>query len=251
MRIANRPFRPTLAGTLAVLALLPVLLSLGFWQLRRADEKRTIIDQFAGGATTTQLLTAANVTELPYLQHVMIQGKFDSARQVLLDNMPSSRDAAGFGKPGFRVLTPLLIDGGQWVLVDRGWVPLGRTRAELPDVTVSGADRSVRGRLAELPRAGIRMQGEPSPQTWPRVLNFPTLPELKALYNAEILPRIVLLDDTEPDGFKRDWSTRYSIGEFGPDKHIGYAVQWFGLSLALLVIYFVIALRTPDKADAP
>ena len=251
MRIANRPFKPTLAGTLAVLALLPILMSLGFWQLRRADEKRTIIDQFAGGASTTQLLTVANATELPYLQHVMVQGRFDSTRQVLLDNMPSSRDVSGFGKPGFRVLTPLAIEGGQLVLVDRGWVPLGRTRADLPDVAVSDALRTVHGRLAELPRAGIRMQGEPAPQTWPRVLNFPTLPELQALYDKTLGPRIVLLDDTEADGFKRDWSSRYSIGEFGPDKHIGYAVQWFGLSLALLVIYFAIALRTSDKSAAP
>src|SRR5262249_10885086 len=160
-----------------------------------------------------------------------LNGQFDGARQVLLDNIPASKDAAGFSKPGFRVLTPLLIEGQNIVLVDRGWIPLGRTRDELPDLSVAGEPRSLRGRIAELPRAGFRMQGGPPKATWPRVLNFPTLDELRALYGATLLPRIVLLDPAEPDGYKRDWSSRYSIGEFGPSKHVGYAVQWFGLAL--------------------
>ncbi len=246
MRIAHRQFRPTLAGTLATLALLPVLLSLGFWQLRRADEKRTVIAQFAGGAVSTRNLTASNAAELPLLQHVSIQGRYDSSRQVLLDNMPASKDASGFGRPGYRVLTPLLMDAGQRVLIDRGWVPLGSTRDVLPNIAVDGQLRTVQGRLAELPRPGIRMQGAPAKASWPRVLNFPTLPELQSLYGAALLPRIVLLDEGDADGFRRDWSARYSVGEFGPDKHIGYAVQWFGLALALVTIYVVLALRQPS-----
>jgi len=250
MRIANRQFKPTLAGTLATLALLPLLISLGFWQLRRADEKRTVIEQFAGGAAVTQTLNFANATELALLQHVMVEGRFDGARQVLLDNMPASKDAAGFGRPGYRVLTPLLIHDKELVLVDRGWVPLGQTREHLPDIQVDNRLRAVRGRLAELPRAGIRLQGAPAKASWPRVLNFPTLPQLQALFDETIVPRIVLLDEQEPDGFRRDWSARYSVNEFGPDKHIGYAVQWFGMALALVVIYFVVGLVRPTASSA-
>jgi surfeit locus 1 family protein len=75
------------------------------------------------------------------------------------------------------------------------------------------------------------------------VLNFPTLQELQSLYGTTLLPRMVLLDESEPDGFVRDWTARYSVTEFGPEKHIGYAVQWFGMALALLVIYIVLGLR--------
>ncbi len=250
MRIATHRFKPTLAGTLAVLVLLPLLLRLGFWQLDRADEKRTVIAQFAGGASTTENLSATNATELSLLQHVKVHGRFDSARQVLLDNMPASKDAAGFGRPGYRVLTPLLIDERQLVLIDRGWVPLGRTREELPDIQVEDGARTVHGRLAELPRAGFRMKGAPEKQSWPRVLNFPTLQELQAIYGTTVLPRIVLLDENEPDGFRRDWSARYSVSEFGPEKHIGYAVQWFGLALALLVIYVIVGIKRSSSASA-
>jgi surfeit locus 1 family protein len=242
MRLGDRPFKPTLAGTFATLVLLPVLISLGFWQLRRSEEKRVIIDQFAGGAVITESLSTENIAQLPLLQHVVVEGRFDSQKQILLDNMPASKDAAGFSKPGYRVLTPLQIDR-HIVLIDRGWVPLGATRAELPNVQVTDRMRTIHGRLADLPRAGIRLSGEPAPQTWPRVLNFPTLAELQALYGETLLPRIVLLDPQDADGFRRDWSNRYSVGEFGPDKHIGYAVQWFGLAFALLVIYIVVGFK--------
>ena len=85
MRIANRPFKPTLIGSLATAVMLVLLVNLGFWQLRRAEQKRVIIGQFSGGATTTELLSASNVSELPLLQHVAIDGHFDTARQVLLE----------------------------------------------------------------------------------------------------------------------------------------------------------------------
>jgi surfeit locus 1 family protein len=248
MRIANRPFKPTLIGTLATAVMLVLLVNLGFWQLRRAEQKRVIIEQFSGGATTTELLSANNVAELPLLQHVTIDGRFDTAHQVLLDNMPASKDAAGFGKPGFRVLTPLISDQ-HIVLVDRGWIPLGRTREDLPDLQVPIDSRTVHGRLADLPRPGIRLQGNAPSESWPRVMNFPTLPELQNIFGPTLLPRIVLLDENEPNGFRRDWSARYSVMEFGPEKHIGYAVQWFGLALALVGIYIVVGLKPANKSN--
>jgi surfeit locus 1 family protein len=249
MRIANRSFKPTVIGSLVTVAMVALLLSLGFWQLRRAEEKRTVLDRFSLGATTTELLSANNAAALPLLQQVTIDGRFDSTRQVLLDNMPAPKNSGGIGKPGYRVLTPLLCDG-YIVLVDRGWVPLGATRAILPDMQVTSYLRTLRGRLAELPRAGMRLQGAPQTESWPRVLNFPTLQDLQALYGVTLLPRIVLLDENEPDGFRRDWSARYSVNEFGPDKHIGYAVQWFGLALALVVIYIVVGFK-PTSTTQP
>ena len=80
-------------------------------------------------------------------------------------------------------------------------------------------------------------------------MNFPTLPELQTIFGATLLPRIVLLDESEPDGFRRDWSAHYSVTEFGPEKHIGYAVQWFGLALALIAIYIVVGLKQANNSD--
>jgi surfeit locus 1 family protein len=245
-RLKQYRFNPTLAGTVATLVLLPVLLSLGFWQLRRADEKHALIAQYDIGATTTQQLNADNAGNLPLLQNVVVYGRYDASRQILLDNMPSSKNAANRTRPGYHVLTPLMLNERDIVLIDRGWVPLGPSRDALPniamsDTALSGAI-SVRGRIAELPRAGMHLPTT-NATSWPRVLNFPTLQELRALYGDGLMPRMVLLDANEPHGFERDWSTRYSVGEFGPEKHFGYAVQWFGLAATLVIIYLSIGLR--------
>jgi surfeit locus 1 family protein len=239
-------FKPNVAGTVATLVLLPLLLNLGFWQLRRADDKHALIAQYDSGASTTQQLGADNVATLSLLQNVVVYGRYDASKQILLDNMPSSKNAANRTRPGYHVLTPLMLNERDIVLVNRGWVPLGQSREILPNIEISNAalnsDISVRGRIAELPRAGMHMPTTTA-TTWPRVLNFPTLAELRALYGDGLMPRIVLLDANEPNGFERDWSTRYSVGEFGPEKHIGYAVQWFGLAATLFIIYLVTGLR--------
>lgn len=246
MRIAHREFKPSLTGTVLTLLLLPALVSLGFWQLRRADEKRALIEQYETGANTVQLLNAATEPKLPLLQEITTHGVYDSARQVLLDNMPSPKRTAGAG-PGYEILTPLQLDDGSILLVNRGWVPLGRTRAELPTIAVESNARSLRGRLVELQRPGFRM-GSPDPQnSWPKVLNYPAVDDLRKLYGSKLLERVVLLDVNEPDGFERDWSARMTFGEFGPDRHVAYAIQWFGLAFTLVVVYGVVSLKRPEN----
>jgi surfeit locus 1 family protein len=248
MRIANREFKPKLAGTLAALALLSFLISLGFWQLRRADEKRALIEQFASGASNAQLLSRATIDHLPRLQEVVAHGTYDGAHQVLLDNMPAPAHAAGaVAGVGFEVLTPLQLDDGSIALVNRGWVPLGRTRSELPNIQVDADSRSTRGRLAELQKPGLRMANVDTSTSWPRVLNYPSLEELRELYGERLLARIVLLDPDEPNGFAREWSARFTFEEFGPERHIGYAVQWFAFAAALIVIYFATSLKRPEN----
>lgn len=255
MRLSHRQFKPSLAGTLATVAMIPILMSLGFWQLRRADEKQALIDRMQTGATTTQIVSASNVEQLPLLQQVMAHGHYDGARQILLDNMWSTKNAQVDGKPvgvqpGVHVLTPLMTDDGHILLVNRGWQPFGRTRADLPNVAIAGDDRTVRGRISSIPEPGLRVSDNANvPAAWPKLMNYPRPVELSAIYGARLLPRILLLDSAEPDGFERDWSSRYNFNEFGPDRHVGYAVQWFGLAFALAVIYVVVSLKPKSDSE--
>jgi surfeit locus 1 family protein len=245
MYFANRRFRPKLVPSLIVLALVPGLMSLGFWQLRRAEEKRVLMAQFTMGAITAQDLTASNIKDLPPLQTVIVRGRYDSAHQVLLDNMPEQSTSQGT-LTGYHVLTPLVADGGHITLIDRGWLPLGATRAQLPVVDVAEQSRVIRGRLTDLPRAGIPLGNSTSNDVWPKVMNFPTYDELRSLFGEQLLSKMVLLDPAEPDGLQRNWSKRYSFGEFGPERHIAYAVQWFGLAATLAVLYLVSQFRKPS-----
>lgn len=244
VRIGNRVFAPRPWAVLATAIALAAFVSLGYWQLGRAREKQALIESFIAGNQTTVDATGLGFDELARYQHVRLRGTYDATRQILLDNMPSTRT----GRPGFRVLTPLeRADGKGWLLVDRGWVPLGATREALPDVSVEAGERLVMGRLDRLPIPGVRLGAATAPgaQGWPRVMNFPVQGDVEAALGTEVESRIVLLDPDLPGGYEREW--RPSLG-FGPERHLGYAIQWFAAALAAAVIFMALSLRRVDPA---
>ena len=80
---------------------------------------------------------------------------------------------------------------------------------------------------------------------WPRVLNFPRQADLEAVLGAPVEARILLLDPDLPDGYERAW--RPALG-FGPERHLGYAIQWFAFAVVLLVIFVALSFESvaPD-----
>jgi surfeit locus 1 family protein len=150
------------------------------------------------------------------------------------------------GRPGYRVLTPLQLEGGAWVLVDRGWIAPGATRAQLPDVNVDGSARSLIGRLDNAPQPGIRMGDETQTgEGWPRVLHYPTHAQLERVLERPLAQRIVVLAADQPDGYER---ASRPLVHVDPSRHIGYAVQWFAFALAAVVIYVLISRRPKDSS---
>lgn len=236
----GRRFAPSRIATLLALVGVVSVGHLGVWQLDRAAEKRAILEQVSAGATTIRPLTSSD-TEVARYQAVRASGRYDPARQILLDNMPSPR-----GMPGYRVLTPFELSGGGWILVDRGWLPMGRTRTELPAIDVDASERSIVGRIDDVPRPGLRLASAPSPAGWPKVMNYPEHAELERVLERPLAPRIVRLDPAERDGFERTFEMR---PDFGPNRHIAYAVQWFALAAAILVIYVLVNLKSKQPDD--
>jgi surfeit locus 1 family protein len=240
-RIGNRVFAPRGWGIAVTALLLAAFVSLGYWQIGRYRDKQAMVESFATGSETSVELAAQRVAELPRYQHVRVRGTYDPTRQLLLDNMPSAA-----GRPGYRVLTPLRRPGSDVLLmVDRGWVPLGATREDLPDVSVPSNEREVSGKLDELPAPGLRLGDAAAPDAtnWPRVLNFPTRRELETVLGTPVEPRLLLLDAGAADGFEREWRPAMS---FGPERHLGYAIQWFALALTLTVIFVALSLRRDE-----
>lgn len=232
IKIGSRIFAPRLFTTLLTVVVAALLIALGRWQLHRADEKRALFEAFAAGTDTT-LPIDASTGKLPRYQHLEAAGHYDQARQILIDNMIES------GRAGYFVITPFALAGGGWVLVNRGWVPLGESRAERPAIGVGGGERRLRGRANDLPRPGIRMGPTAvlSPP-YPVVADYPTLGQIQGLLKETAWSRsaeMVMLDAGEADGYVRNWAAP----GFPPMRHIAYAVQWFGLALTLLVIYVV------------
>ena len=244
IKLGSRIFSPTAFTTLLTIALIALLISLGRWQLRRADEKRVLFDSFAAGSDAT-LQIDLGTPHLRRYQHVEAGGRYDQTRQVLIDNMMNGERA------GYFVITPFALSGGGWLLVNRGWVPLGASRAERPAIPVGGDARRVRGRADNMPSPGIQMGIKaPLAPPYPVVAGFPSRDDIARLLGETSWTSaadLVLLDAGEPDGYVRNWSAP----GFPPMRHIAYAVQWFALALTLAVIYIVVNLRRDPQGRGP
>ena len=237
IKIGSRIFAPRVFTTLLTIAMIALLMSLGRWQLHRADEKRVLFDSFAAGSDAARSIDLATPPVRRY-QHVSANGHYDQDRQVLIDNMVNAERA------GYFVITPFALTGGGWLLVNRGWVPLGASRAARPAIAVAGDTRTVRGRADHMPSPGIQMGTKAVlAPPYPVVASFPSRAEIAQLLRESswtAATDLVLLDPAEPDGYVRNWSPP----GFPPLRHIGYAVQWFALALTLAAIYVVTNLRS-------
>jgi surfeit locus 1 family protein len=227
---------------MTVLALAGVLLfvQLGRWQWHRAAEKTALAAAFAAGTSSPAMaLGTRSTASLPRYTQVIATGRYDPAHQFLLDNMSEG------GQVGYEVLTPLQLEDGRWLLVNRGWVALPEGRRErLPDLAIAEPDAvQLRGRLDVLPVTGLASgQAPPSTdQSWPKRTSFPTAEQLGAALGAKVEPRQLLLAAGEPQGFRRNW--RSASDGFGPERHLSYAVQWWGFAALTVFLYVLLNLE--------
>ena len=238
-RLGNRRFKPGVWPTLVTLALVTLTCSLGSWQLDRAEEKAALYASFEAGIRDQGALPVDQLEpgSRPFTP-VTAYGRFDSQHQVLLDAMMHE------GRTGYQVLTPLLRDGQPAVLVNRGWIEAESNRGILPMLDVAEMERRVTGLAGHLPEPAMRLgRADPAASDWPRVALYPTREQVEEMLGYSVLDTLVYLDADEPDGFLRDWRPQL----LSPEKHLGYAMQWFAMALALVVIYVVVNLRRPEE----
>ncbi|MGI9329400.1 MAG: SURF1 family protein [Gammaproteobacteria bacterium] len=229
-------FRPPLWATLLTLGACALFAWAGFWQLDRQGQKMALFAAFDKGSEAKSIvgpIADEAATQLRY-QTVVLSGRYDVSRQILLDNI--SRD----GRAGYEVLTPLLTEDIA-VLVNRGWIPAAARRDELPQVSINDEPRRIRGRLDKLPRPGLRLAGElpAADAPWPRRLLYPVAGDIEAQLGYPVTDYQVLLNPDATDGYRRDWQPKVS----GPDTHLGYAVQWFAFAFTAVVIYVLLNLK--------
>ncbi|TVQ45932.1 MAG: SURF1 family protein [Gammaproteobacteria bacterium] len=226
---ASRP--PSWATAATVLGLM-AFLALGYWQLQRAEEKRSILaDAERGREETLTALPAADLPEpLWRYRTVVLTGRYEAGRQILLDNMTQD------GQVGYQVLTPFWPDGGGMVLVNRGWLAAEGPRGELPVLEIDETRRELVGQLNRLPRPGLRLGGnDPGApgDPWPRRFLYPEHVTLAAAFGEPLADLQVQLAPDQPGGYSRRWE----VVNMPPERHLGYAVQWFAFAAVLLVIY--------------
>jgi surfeit locus 1 family protein len=222
--------------TLLTLVLMMLFISLGRWQWHRGQAKQVLWDSYERNDATAALDARIDFDAAERFTSVALSGHFDSTRQFLLDNRSHA------GQPGYEVLTPFVLDNGNRILVNRGWIPFEGYRDRLPDISLDAAPSTVvRGRLDELPTAGLASGRAPPPSgnTWPKLTSFPTHEELEAALRDRIARRILLLDPQMANGYVREWSPP----GMAPERHFSYAIQWWGFAAVLLVLYFGLNFR--------
>ena len=221
--------------TLLVILFLPILVSLGFWQLSRAEEKRQrlLVYQQQQDIPAINLLDNMSRQDLAPYQLVRISGYYDHNHYWLLDNRSRG------GQAGYEIIMPLVADKLR-LLVNRGWLPASMRREELPLVSTPEDEVTIEGYLYPIEaNPFIKHSQSDLDLAWPRrVLQLEAKAAGEAL-GSEVYPQLLRIDSNSPGAFTTDWKLINS----GPEKHLGYAVQWFALSLALLILYFWVLLR--------
>lgn len=223
-------FRPQLWPTLAMLPVLVLLIGLGQWQLHRLEWKRGLIAAAEGRSAASPAPLSA-VLALPEAEWnyrpATATGRFDHGREVYLFANPGSGRA-----PGYFVITPLRRKNGPPVLVNRGYVPGAKrdpaTRASgqvMDDVTVTGLLR-----IASEP--GLFT---PAPDKQGRIWYARDVAAMaRAAGLRDAAPVLLDADATpNPGGWPEGGLTRLHF----TNRHLGYALTWFGLALVLVVIY--------------
>ena len=147
--------RPAWMPTIAALAAIVLFVMAGNWQHRRMNEKEACSAQSRAALAAAPAPLPADVADWRAwrFRRVIVTGRFDAARQILIDNKVHG------GSAGFDVVAPLALADGRVVLVDRGWTPVGRTRATLPDLPPPQGVVTIHGRV-DIPAGRLPGTGE-------------------------------------------------------------------------------------------
>lgn len=230
---------PLWAGWTLALSVAALCAALGSWQLQRMHAKQALLQASARVLQERQarpLALAADAARVRGYDWSAGEGRFLPLPAVLLDNQNRA------GRPGvraYRVFQPAQ-PASPPLLVELGWLPLPGDR-RLPAVPRPG-DTQVSGLLLPPPSPGLvapAAAAQPDgtlllvalePQVVARALGLPAL-----------APRVLRLDPALPLGYARDLDLLPNT--LPPERHLGYAVQWFALAAAVLAIATLLTVR--------
>ncbi|MFH8986199.1 SURF1 family cytochrome oxidase biogenesis protein [Streptomyces varsoviensis] len=228
--------------TLVGLVLIPVMIKLGFWQFHRHEHKvaqnQLIADSLAAEPVPVGKLTAPGrpVPHDDMWRRVTAQGTYDTKDEVVV----RQRTSADGRSQGYYVLTPLLLDDGRAVLVNRGWIPADGNLTEFPKVPAAPAGKvSVLGRLKEDETSGYSgikdKKGLP-----PRQVMLINSGEQAKNVHRPLLSGYIELISPHAKG-QPELVPAPDHSEIGP--HMAYAIQWWLFTAAVPVGWVILVRR--------
>lgn len=242
IHIKNFVFKPNLIPSIITCVLLYLMMSLGNWQLDRADYKANLQSIIESRQSIEPALLSAliNKHEDDWLYHpVTTTGEFDTLHQIYYDNQVHNMVA------GYNVFTPLKITETTGILINRGWLPVGRSRTKLPDIDLKTSGViNITGLLSLPPSKGVILSNTPNGYLqWPVVLQYIDIIEIQKILGYKLLPMVIILNDSKQTALEV-MPIKINMRS---EKHTAYAFQWFALSLTLLIIYIVVNTKKLNK----
>jgi len=221
--------RSLLPVTLASLLVLGVLISLGFWQIRRMEWKQQLLEhiELQLSMTPTDLTTmpSPQLQDLADFFPVTGRGKFVAEERHIY--------SLHEGQPGWRVVSPLLLAGSTALMVDRGFVPEAakNTKRDLPsgEVIIQGVIRS-----HDEGQGLFTPENRPDVDSWYWWDKSGLGKSFASQAGLTVEPVVVQL--TEPVGLGEGPIVTATRPEL-QNRHLGYAITWFGLAACLCAVY--------------
>ena len=205
---------------------------LGFWQLSRAAQK-TALQQAIENQSQLPPLSMAQLQSDPSAwsqthRRVQLQGEWLNDKTVFLDNR------AHHGRVGFWVMTPLRVQAGQVVWVQRGWVQRDRVDArKAPSIDTPSGMVTLQGRVAAPLSQMVELAApEPADHSRPRIQANLDRAQMQALVTDNVSGLMVQTGEAS-EGLRRDWP----VVALSADKNKGYAFQWFALCALIAGLY--------------
>jgi len=226
-------FKPSIGLSIALLVISTLFGRLGFWQLDRLQEKQQLFDQFENAPS----MAIEQALELSQgFSRVEAYGHYDDQRHVLLDNKILN------GRVGVHVLTPFVLTDGRTLLVNRGWLPLPADRRNLPPVYTDPAFLVIAG-IMKKPSTGGHRLGDLDVlvhDKWPQLVTYLDFDSVSSALEAPLETWLLQLERDDPTGFEgRQWKA--AVME--PKVHRAYALQWFSLMVATIIIWLTLGMR--------
>ncbi len=231
-------FRPPWWSIVLVLASMSLFIKLGVWQVHRATEKEQLILQSQQSSLSYKVLKPTSA--IKQFQKLEVAGAYQGQDTFLLDNRFYQH------RVGFEVINILKTDAGPYLLVDRGWISATNSRRILPTIPLLKAKSLHKGQ-AYYPskQSWVLDDTTPDISNWPVVIEKLDIPQLSALLNHQLYPFILRLDKTDPNSLVRDWQ----VVTMKPEKHRGYAFQWFSFAMIALIIFFILNVERKKHAS--
>lgn len=217
--------------TLFSVVCLLVFVRLGFWQLDREQDKIELLaaQERQRHQPPVAIASLPRQGEEANMTPVRDRGRYDAAHTFLLDNRVLD------GTVGFEVLVPFRPSGSErMVLVNRGFVPMGRTRQSMPAIPpVATGETTLRGRVY------VGEYRDVDPGDVAAALDSATIvqvadPEvIETLTTGDFYPHLIRLAPDDINALPRHWP----VTVMRPETHRGYAVQWFAMAAAVAIAW--------------